>query len=46
MYPEGPEVPKNLTDDLLKPPNKGSITPDIGYDALPNRISLIPIHTK
>lgn len=46
MYPEGPEVSKNLTDDLLLPPNYGSIKPDIGYDALPNRISLIPIHTK
>lgn len=28
------------------PPNKGSVSPNIGKDALPNKISLIPIHTK
>lgn len=46
MYPNGPFVP-NVTDDLLLPPNKGSKKPDgIDKNALPNKIQLIPIHTK
>ena len=45
MYPQGFEIP-NVTQDKLLPPNPGSITPSIGNYALPNKISLIPIHTK
>ena len=38
MYPEGPEVPL-VSNDLLLPPNKGSVTPDgIGNNSLPNKI--------
>ncbi|CAD8077462.1 unnamed protein product [Paramecium primaurelia] len=49
MYPEGPNVihfvDQNIS--LLLPPNKGAFTPPgIGDNALPNKIQLIPIHTK
>lgn len=46
MYPEGLEVPTELSKDKLLPPNPGSLHPDIGNFALPNKIQLIPIHTK
>ncbi|CAD8150405.1 unnamed protein product [Paramecium octaurelia] len=45
MYPEGSELP-NVTEDKLLPPNSGSKSPSIGNYALPNKIQLIPIHTK
>lgn len=48
MFPEGPNVPhfEGVNVSLLLPPNKGSVTPEIGDYALPNKISMIPIHTK
>ncbi|CAD8084805.1 unnamed protein product [Paramecium sonneborni] len=49
MYPEGPIVPhfEGENASLLLPPNEGATVPkDIKDYALPNKISLIPIHTK
>lgn len=45
FYPTGPEVP-NVTPDHFLPPVDGVVQPDIGMNALPNKIALIPIHTK
>jgi hypothetical protein len=46
MYPEGPTVPE-VDDNLLLPPINGVETPkDIKNYALPNKIQLIPIHTR
>lgn len=46
MYPSGPDVPL-VDENYLLPPNKGSVKPiDIGTSALPNKIAVIPIHSK
>ncbi|CAD8200173.1 unnamed protein product [Paramecium pentaurelia] len=49
MYPEGPSIPQfeKENESLLLPPNQDAQIPkDLGDNALPHKIQLIPIHTK